>query len=511
MKKIILLISLLLLVIISCQRNELIKPVSTSSAVLKQKKNLVEVPEGDAFSKKEVDNTVIKYLNDKNDFDWSWVDIKTLWSAAQEGDHALAIGYKPFQINTIDDIIHTIDIKSGVWKDVHDAIIELVISELKKNGQMVEAKDIIIEDDKILPIITFNLTDRNVITALSNLENVRYIEPLDYWPNEIERSSSGCSASTETLNPSDYTTTTPSCLVPWNYNNVNIPSAWEISQGNGIIIGVIDAGISNSQTLLGSQFNNGSSNVGRTLTTDYTYGSSAFTSCTHGTSMSGLAVGPRNDMNAVCGVAYQSSLHFIRGCNDVVLDESNEKLGVKNALIKMGDKTNVRIVSMSVGTPFSSGVLSDGVNYAFNKGKMLFAAAGTSFSWTSWWGVIYPAYYSKCNAITGVKENSNTCTVCHDGSQVDFTIPMERNTNSNRNSLSLPFTGNTPTYIGGSSCATATAAGIASLVWSAKPSITRDQVLNCLKTTSQYANAPNGNRGYGNINALAAVQMALTQ
>ena len=88
---------------------------------------------------------------------------------------------------------------------------------------------------------------------------------------------------------------------------------------------------------------------------------------------------------------------------------------------------------------------------------------------------------------------------------------MERNTNSNRNSLSLPFSGVTPTYIGGSSCATATAAGIAALVWSAKPTITREQVFNCLKSTAQFANNPNSSTGYGNINASNAVAMALTQ
>ncbi|MEI7669864.1 MAG: S8 family serine peptidase, partial [Pseudomonadota bacterium] len=351
----------------------------------------------------------------------------------------------------------------------------------------------------------------NILTDLYNLENVRYIEPLDYWPYAIDRSSSGCSASTQALNATDYSNTTPACLIPWNYNSVNIPNAWNTAQGEGITIGVIDAGISSSQTLLGTQFNNGASNVNRNISTDYTYGTSAFTSCTHGTGMCGLAAGPRNDMNATCGVAYKSNLFFIRGCNDVVLDESNEKLGVKNALVKMGNRADVKVVSMSVGTPFSSSVLLDGVNYAFNKGKMLFAAAGTSFSWTSWWGVIYPAYYSQCNAITGVKENNNTCDVCHDGTQVDFTIPMERNTNSNRNSLSLPFSGTTPPYIGGSSCATATAAGMAALVWSAKPTLTRQQVFNCLKSTAQFANAPSSYQGYGNMNAAAAVQMALTQ
>src|SRR5204863_462056 len=146
----------------------------------------------------------------------------------------------------------------------------------------------------------------------------------------------------------------------------------------------------------------------------------------------------------------------------------------------MGNKHDVKIISMSIGTPFSSSVLQDGVNYAYNKGKLMFAAAGTSFSWTSWWGVIYPAAYTPCNAITGVKEDGSSCTVCHDGNKVIFTVPMERNVNENRNSLSLPLSGYNPTYIGGSSIATSSTAGIAALVWSAKPTLTREQVIACM-------------------------------
>jgi subtilisin family serine protease len=86
---------------------------------------------------------------------------------------------------------------------------------------------------------------------------------------------------------------------------------------------------------------------------------------------------------------------------------------------------------------------------------------------------------------------------------------MERNTDSNRNSLSLKSSGTGPAYIGGSSCATAITAGVAALVWSARPSLTKTQVFNALRNTSQYYPSVNGSRGYGNINASAAVAAGL--
>jgi|JI9StandDraft_1071089.scaffolds.fasta_scaffold05647_3 serine protease len=512
MQKISFFLVALALVFSSCKKQETTEQNSIElTGDLVQKANITAVPDGDPLSKNKVDEYVKLMMDTKGDFRWDMVDFNVRWSAIQYGDQSVAIGYQPAGLGDISAIIHKVDVHSGVWKEVHDNIIQLVRDRMReRNSQQNTEEQLIIEDDPTLPVITFRLTDKHILTELYNLENVRYIEPLDYWyGTAAERSTSGCSASTYAINAADISTTTPNCILPWNFNNVNIPAAWANAAGQGITIGVIDGGISSSQTLLGSQFNNGDSNVGRTITTDYTFGNSAYTTCTHGNSMSGLAAGPRNNLGATTGVAYKANLHFIRGCEDVIIDGSAERTGVKNALVKMGDKADVKVVSMSIGTPFYSSVVEDGVNYAYNKGKMLMAAAGTSFSWLSWWGVVYPAALTKCVAITGVKENYATCSSCHDGSQVDFTITMERNNNSSRNALSLPTSGVAPKYIGGSSAATAIAAGIAADVWSVNSNFTREQVYGFLLTTSQNYPTPNSTRGYGNLNAGAAVNAAL--
>ncbi|MEO8587806.1 MAG: S8 family serine peptidase [Flavobacteriales bacterium] len=511
MRRILTLLGLVLL--IACRKEEL-APVSDGAQgpVLQERSDPSPAPIGDPLSQESLDRAVIATLEQRNDFHWEWMDLRTLWSAVQYNDHSLAIGYQPAQMGDISDIIHTIDIKKPEWRAVHDALIDLVLAELNgTKGAPVTLRDILVEDDPVLPILTLRITDKNVITRLHNLRNVRYLEPLDYWPAVAndERSTSGCSPSTYALNAADYTTITPNAKLPWNFNNHGIPAAWAVSQGQGITVGVIDGGISASQSLLGSDFNNGDSNVGRTITTGATLGTSAYTTCSHGNSMCGLATGPRNNSGATTGVAYKSNLRFIRACEDVLLDASSEKTAVKNALIAMGNDPAVRVISMSIGAPFASGVLEDGVNYAYGTGKMIMAAAGTSFSWTSWWGVIYPAALTKCVAVTGVKENGSKCASCHDGSQVDLTICMERTSNSSRNSLSLAPSGYAPSYIGGSSAATSTAAGIAAVVWSVRPTATREQILQCLKSTAQFAASPSSSKGYGNINAGPAVNCAL--
>ncbi|MFN6379943.1 MAG: S8 family peptidase [Flavobacteriales bacterium] len=497
----------------SCNRDKENEVVELSGGnVLQSKEQAIVLPDN-PLSKEEVDNVLKAFLTREHDFQWEWVGPEVIWSASHYGDSSIAIGYKPTGIGDISESLHTIDIKSPRWRQTHDALINVITENLSKSlGRSVDIREILVEDDPILPIITVKLVDRATVQALMNLENIRYIEPIDYRlvEDEGERSSSGCSPSSEPLNSVDYTVISPNALLPWNYNNHSIPAAWNVAQGAGITVGVLDAGISSSQALLNGSFNSGDSNVGRPRTIGYTLGTTAFTTCSHGTSMSATAVGPRNSVGATTGVAYRSGLFFVRTCNDVVLDGSAERTATKNALVSLGNNSSVRVISMSIGTPFSSNVLLDGLNYATGMGKLVMAAAGTSFSWTSWWGVIYPAAYSNAVAVTGVNESNNTCATCHDGSEVDFTVVMERNANDDRNSLALAQSGNTPTYIGGSSVATATAAGIAAMVWSVKPSLTRSQVLSILQQSSQYWPGQNSSKGYGNINALTAVNLAGT-
>lgn len=511
MKKVISFCILLFFAFTSCNKQEDTLTPDAVSGVLVKKKSPPALPEGNPYTKARIDAYITDFMNTTGDFRWEWMDLKLIWSALQYDEQIVALGYKPASDQRVSEKLHTINISAGAYKATHDALLDFILSELNKyRSAPLTLEDILVEDDPVLPVLTLRLNDKNVLTALAGLENVRYIEPLGYWPSQIPRSSSGCSNSSVGINTFDYSTVAPASLLPWNFNLHQVPAAWNSAQGAGITIGVIDAGLSSGQTLLGSQFNDGYSNVGRTLTTDYTFGTSAYASCSHGTSMSALAVGPRNAQNATTGVAYKSNLHFIRAADDVVLDLSSEISAVKNAFVKMGNNRNVRIISLSMGTPFGSSLLKDGVDYAYGKGKIIYAAAGTSFGLTSWWGVIYPAAYSSCRAVTGVKENGSRCASCHDGSAVIYTVTMERDADSDRNSLALMPSGTTPSYIGGSSAATATAAGIAALVWSARPGMTRAQLENCLTRTAQFYPTRTSTKGYGNLNASAALNYAVT-
>jgi subtilisin family serine protease len=161
---------------------------------------------------------------------------------------------------------------------------------------------------------------------------------------------------------------------------------------------------------------------------------------------------------------------------------------------------------MSMGRITSSGQMTDAIRYAYNRGKLIYCAAGTSFDWSAGTiGVIYPASLPEVVAVTGVKDNLTTrCDECHVGNDVEFTVVMQRTSNDLR-ALTLAMDGDAPSTVGGSSVATSSMAGMTALVWSRYPSETRAQILNRLVAASSNRSARSSSFGWGRVNVAAAV------
>ncbi len=474
----------------------------------------------DRLSKEAINEFVLEKLQNGNIFDWEMASDEIVWSAISHGNEITAIGYQPEGFTNIEEKIHEIDIAEPEWRSVRDELIDLVLTETRKhfpNEDYTLEDLLVVEDEKVIPAFYILVKHPSIVSLLRQRADIRYVEPMEYSMEDVaDRSGSGCDVNPDNSIPSsDYTTTSPSVKIPWNFYNMNIPTAWNTSQGDNIGVCVIDTGTSPNQPKLGSQFSSGQS-TGRYINRYGTYVSSWWwwaspdgpnDQCGHGTQMAGLIAAPRGYNGTSVGVAYKSNLISYRATGDVVVNGSKEKTGVKNALIGAGNRSDVKIISMSIGDVFSSGTVRDGIYYAYNRGKLIFAAAGTSLSWTSWWGVIFPANMSQTVAVTGVKDGFPLakCNTCHDGSQVDFVAVMQRRNDNSRTSLTLAESGYTPARVGGSSAATATTAGIAALVWATNPNQSRSQVLNRLKNAASIYPGRDGNFGWGIIDAAYAV------
>ncbi len=454
------------------------------------------------------------YSNDK--FTWDMASDATLWSAViQSGDHIVSIGYKPFDEQDVEQHLNKINIKEARWLAAKEKILQLIFEQEKRSRPGLTREKLEVWKENVLPVIDVTIENLATLKLLRKSNLIRYVEPMSYEPGRFEEKTgdsggSGCGGYTgdNSLQEGiDYTTVTPNAKVSWNYGYHGIQNAWTKSTGAGIKLMVIDTGVSPDQANLGSEFNQGASS-GRTIEKIFTIpgATNANDNCGHGTTMSGEAAAPRCTDGNACGVAYNCNFVICRAVNDVYIDEAKEVKGVSDAFIWGADNPDVKIISTSTGRITGSSQIADAVRYANSKEKLIFCAGGTSFSFTTFVGVIFPAWMPEVNAVTGIKDKENLviCNDCHKGKQIDFVIVMEK-ARVGKHPISTA-TNNTdqPTTVGGSSVATATAAGIAALVWSRFPTLTRDQVLDKLITTaSAYPNKTN-QYGWGKLNADAA-------
>ncbi|RZJ70230.1 S8 family serine peptidase [Flavobacterium sp.] len=463
----------------------------------------------------EIENS----LKTSGDYNWKQSSDHFVWSALHHSDYIVSVGFG----SDSKDIERS---KSAKGKSIEQDIFDLI-----RTSEGRDAKDFLIISDGILNTMDVVIRKESTIVALRQMKNVRYVEPANYRfsayasntakPKDLSQSSSdvssgsGCGYDAVTLAAADFTTTTPNAKVAWTLTQHNVPQAWAYATGSGVTIGIIDTGTSPQQTLLGSSFNNGLSS-GRSIQKYGVYIDSVWPwvtttdgvndLCGHGTSMASAAAAPRNNKGLPVGVAYNANLVTYRAASNVVLEGYQEQEGVKKAFTALGNNSNVKIISMSMGHLFSVGKISDGVKFAYSKGKLIFCAAGTSTSATTFVGVIFPASMTEVVAVTGVKEGSYTkCDVCHSGSKVEFTVAMQRAASGNTVPVDSYYD-NQSDYVGGSSVATATTAGMAALVWSRFPSWSRDQVLNRMRQSANFYPNKDSSFGYGNINVLSAVQ-----
>ncbi|WP_346883073.1 S8 family serine peptidase [uncultured Algibacter sp.] len=505
----------LLFVFASCSKDDtLIENDNTSNDNTVQKELLTVL---------EINSKIDQILLKNNDFNWTDADDYMLWSAVVHGNNILTIGYGKENESFSEQFSKRL---SNTKQDILDMISRTEGVKFDKN------KKENIVDYEIINVVDVKVEHLETIMALRKAKNIRYLEPNGYnkyvSKNAINQSGKqnksilstlGCSTASETINPAHYQNVSPNnAQVAWNFYKHNIPQAWNISTGRGVTIGLIDTGVSAQQSLLNtSGFNDGVSN-GRQVEKIGTFIDSPWwwsrnndgphDKCGHGTQMASTIASPRNDDGMPVGVAYNSNLVAYRATEDVVLNDYHERKGVSQALIELGNRQDVKIISMSIGWTWTVGNIKDAVKYANSKGKLIIAAGGTSTNFTNWYGVTFPATMSETVAVTGVDDGVNykRCDICHSGSKIDFTIIMEGNNDTSKHPPVLGFNNGQRVYTGGSSTATATVAGIAALIWAKHPNWNKNQVLNKLKQSADLYPNKSNQFGYGNIDALKAVQ-----
>ncbi len=494
----------------------------------------------------EIDEFILhKIKSSKKPFNWKSASDKMIYSAAMQSDSILSIVYMPEADMTMTDFFSSNKTKAFYKNNKNrlpdelvakrDEILNRVLEMEREYKQQpkLSLKDILpLGYEKALPHIYIKMSNPAVVSELRRNRFVIRLSPRSHDMSKVTEkvtgrgeydtdvAFAGCyPESAASIDASDYDADFNSFYnskASWHYANNGVLNAWDLSQGEGIGVCVIDTGVSEQQDNLNGLFSTGISS-GRTLTTASTLKkpcneitgigtiapaignirpaycpTSPYDECGHGTGMAGLITGPlTNDGNSV-GIAYKADLLAIKAVNDVLIYGGNEIDGVANALYMAGDNDEIKIISMSIGRLQDNARIEMAIGYAsMTKRKLIFAAAGTGPTTPMDPSVIFPANLPTdyTVGITGVQISpfgiTSTCSNCFYGEEVDFVVIMEKERDGeNIGPLTLANQSNVPKYTSGSSCSTATAAGIAALVWAAHPNEDKDQIFERLRAST---------------------------
>jgi serine protease len=193
----------------------------------------------------------------------------------------------------------------------------------------------------------------------------------------------------------------------WHLGQVGLPGAWKLGQGEGVIVAVIDTGVSRVPDLAQTPFVPGFNFVDNNDRADDDHG--------HGTHVAGTIAQSTNNKLGVGGVAFGASIMPLK----VLSARGSGSMAAIAQAIRYAADHGARVINMSLGGPFPVGAIGNAVKYAHGKGVTVVAAAGNDGRGK----VSYPARYPGVIAVAATQFDETTTFYSNWGSQVDIAAP----------------------------------------------------------------------------------------
>jgi hypothetical protein len=303
----------------------------------------------------------------------------------------------------------------------------------------------------------------------------------------------------------------------WQFSHVGVDRALNVDRGNpGVLVGVIDTGYGDVPDLTGK--------IARAwYFTDQA--TDARDTMGHGTFVSSLIASNNDDGQGMAG--------FCGSCKvAIVKDLYLNSFTISTAIHTLTD-AGVRVINMSFGGPGISQIEVDALNYAISKGVLLVASSGNDGG-----AVVYPAaYLQPANGAPGLglavgasDASDRRPSWSNWGSNLSLVAPGTFTTTPQCNvgvlgalppSASLfdfdcstkitdRVTGARYAYSNGTSFSAPEVAGVAALVWAARPELANFQVASILLQSASRAPGAGWtpDQGWGVLNAANAVELA---
>ena len=271
----------------------------------------------------------------------------------------------------------------------------------------------------------------------------------------------------------------------WSLTKVQAPEAWDLTTGLGSVkIAVLDTGLDPTHPELSTKI---------VEEVNFSASQTTFGVHSHGTHVAGISAAATNNENGVAGVGYNSSLMNVKVLGD---DGSGTYSAVAQGIVWATDN-GANVINMSLGGTSPSTTLSDAVNYAWNRGVVVVAAAGNSGTTSP----TYPAYHANVIAVAATDSSDALPSWSNRGDWVDVAAPGVSIYST------VPFNGYQS--MSGTSMASPHVAGLAGLVFALVSDTNgngwiNDEARNCIEANTDTISA--AGVGSGRINALKALQ-----
>lgn len=240
---------------------------------------------------------------------------------------------------------------------------------------------------------------------------------------------------------------------------INMPAAWDLNIGAATVkIAIIDSGVDYTHPDLAGKVTKGK---------DYVNGDAdPMDDNGHGTHCAGNAAGNTNNGVGIAGIGFNCSLAAFK-----VLGAGGSGLtsDTTQAIIDATDM-GVDVISMSLGSAGESAAEGDAVNYAWNKGVVLVAAAGNDGVTDHHW----PGAFTNCICVGASDSVDGQADFSNFGADwVDVAAPGV--------DILSTLPGNTYAAESGTSMATPVVAGLVGLMKSYAPASTNAELRTALE------------------------------